>query len=308
MTAAATEAHRKRAARAGRKTVSASLPPGLARWIVHLAEHDASPEDFMAWAGALAAIATALERSFQNSGSEVRDLILRLHEQLSGRSIPPGSAPSPELAPFLPWMKTRLEETSDPVSPRIVLMQWIDTASERLTLRRYHRPDLPAHHARTLLLAPVRHLGSGILSKPANADERQLISPEQDTDERDKELALVFLRFVDLLDADRLGIQGKNRILPPDAMEFGGFYGISENVQPPDDEELKRWTRELRAKVRQLTESMGSGTPFQPLLREMESVLDTRLRTKSWPRSFLRKSVTERDRSRPFWRRWRDRK
>ncbi len=301
MTAAATEADRKRAAQAGRKIVSKHLPPGLARWIDHLATRSASPEEFHAWAGTLASIATALEKAFQHSGAEVRDLILRLHQFLSDPPLSrtSSSAPPPceELAPFIAWLESRLSDSSAHPPARIVLLQWIDIASERLTLRRYHREDLPAHHAKTLLLAPLRYLG-GIVHAP---DSRA--TGNEESREREAELALVFLRFVDVLDAERLGQQGKNRVSPPDAMEFGGFYGISENVQPPSSEELEHWTRDLRERAGTLKQSLNENSPFEPLLTEMETVITARLDRGSWPRDFRSKRTAKHGPKPSFWKR-----
>lgn len=291
MTPSGAEAERKQAARAGRRMLERALPPGFVRWVDRIAESQDAPEEVHAWAGSLAAIATDLEQAFLESGTEVRDRILGLHAMLSGGEVSREALPGRELEPFLPWLIPYLESSPDSPSPRIVLMQWIDVASERLTLRRYHRPDLPAHHARTLIVVPARTLGI-----PLAPPEDEKSAARESGATRETEIALALLRFVDLLDAGRLSAQGKNRISAPDTGEFGGFYGVSENVQPPSTRELEAEMAELQQDLAQLLEISGLAPAVQVMLEDMKRALRGREERGSWPTEYRWKTPEERRR------------
>lgn len=299
MNPSSSDADLHRAARAGRRALALSLPPAFLRWIDRLAgEHD-SPEEVLALAGALAAIALEFEQSFARAGTEVRDLILRLHDflaQADASANVPAVAPPPfaGFEPFVPWLRARLVAPAPGHPPRLVILQWIDVASERLTLRRYHRPDLPAHHAAVLIARPVRMLGFAAAA-PTNPDALPRRDPLD-------EVALVLLRFIDLLDAERLGGQGKNRAPGYHPADIGGFYGISENVQPPSRETLDALQRDLRAAALSMADALEGSPALHTPLREIASALTQKIQSGDWPADLRWKSPVDR-RPRPLWRR-----
>lgn len=299
------DAELRRAAKAARRVLGRSLPPAFVRWIDRLAEGHESPDEVLACAGALAALALELDRTFNQAGSEVRDLILRLHDFLGAPSdaSAPGPAvlpplPFPEFEAFAPWLRRRLSlpPSAPPagLAPRLVFLQWIDVASERLTLRRYHRPDLPSHHASTLIARPVLMLGVAD-PEPTAAGASPHHGPIE-------EIALIVLRFVDLLDAERLGAQGKNRAAGYAPADMGGFYGVSENVQPPTREILDALHRDLRAASLTLAEKPGAHVTFQKILRDIAAAVSRRIESGEWPSDYRWKSPEARQ-SPPLWRR-----
>lgn len=295
MTPSGAEAERKRAARAGRRMLARALPPGISGWIDRLAGSHDTPDEVYAWVGALAAIATGLEQAFLTSGTEVRDQILGLHSMLFSSETGRETEGAEAFEPFLPWLKARLEGSTGSPPVRVVLMQWIDVASERLTLRRYHRPDLPAHHAHTLIVLPAETIGIDLTPGGALESSRGEHPPTHAS-----EIALAVLRFVDLLDAERLAAQGKKRISAPDSEEFGGFYGISESVQPPTQFELQSELKSLRDRTTELLEKPGLPSALQAILEDMRRALEERERHGQWPEAFRWRSPAERRRPTPL--------
>jgi hypothetical protein len=139
-------------------------------------------------------------------------------------------------------------------------------------MRRYHRADLLDHHARTLIERPLALLG--LAASPDPADE-----PHGPT------LPILLLRFLDLLDLERQSALGRNRVVGHLPAEIGGFYGISENVQPPDAPAVEALLRNLRRDV--LTTMEAPPSPLTAdVLADIAAALDVRLQSGRWPRDY----------------------
>lgn len=287
---------RRRAARTGRALLRRGLQPGLHAWIEALARAHEDPDRVFAWGGALAAIALELERAYGRAGSEVRDLILQLHRAIDATGAPPSLFAYPELADFLPWITGLPASGPDRawLQTRRTLLSWIDVASERLTMRRYHRPDHPLHHARALIVQPLVQLGLDPGGEGATAHHGA---------EAWDPFALTLLRFLDLLDSERQGALGRNRVAGSLPAQMGGFYGVSENVQPPERNAVDQLTRELLQAVGSLAAAPLPSPLVGVILKDMNAALETRLRRGDWPQAFRPLSPEQRRRPPSMWRR-----
>lgn len=272
------------------------LQPGIYAWIEALAREHEDPDRVFAWCGALAAIALGLERAYGRAGSEVRDLILQLHRAIDATGAPPPPSEFPEIADFMPWFSGLLASVPD--RPRLqtqrTVLSWIDVASERLTMRRYHRPDHPLHHARVLIVQPLVQLGLEPGGKGASSERGH---------EAWDAFALALLRFLDLMDSERQGAMGRNRVAGYLPAQMGGFYGVSENVQPPEREVVDQLARDLLQTVGTLAGRPLPSPLVGVILRDMNEALETRLRKGAWPQEFRPLSPEQRRRPPSLWRR-----
>ncbi len=172
-----------------------------------------------AWtaAGVAVAIGEVFDEARAIGGRAIVDVTFALHARLGlSHAAPP--TPFIELIaldPYMEWLAPRLEAGA-PWRP--ILARWIETINERLTLHRYGTPAQRRIHAQDLIGAPL-----AALLEPTAA----LL-----------ELADPMLAFQDLIDADRFGARGWNRIDLPDANRIGGFYGLSDEVRPPSPEHI----------------------------------------------------------------------
>lgn len=267
----------RRAARAGRRVLKRTLSAGLFGWIEKLNDEAKMSGELHAMSGLLAQIGVSLETAYQNSGEQVRKLIWSLHRQFNPKTMESETLLM-ELKEFSPWIQTRLAHGSDGDSIfHKILFQWIEVANERLTMRRYARGERRREHGRALIAAPWMAIVGE--SEGIDSDKGQSV--------------LVFtedvLLFWDHLDARRQAELGRNRIAVSPAGDFGGFYSLSEGVQPPTEEEIALSLHNLRDRLgsfdaASLPSPMVEAAP--KIIREMRETIEERLDSGDWPDRF----------------------
>lgn len=260
-----------------RKLLRKHLSPGYFGWIEQLASAQAEPERLYPVFGFLASIALSLERTYQNAGGEVRDLIWQLHAGFKGPVAELGML-HPETTLWTEWLQDFLTAPEvEAERRRKMLFQWTEIASERLTMRRYHRPDHLARHAHILFSEPIYIA-------------LQLETPARDPGATTDTLESLMLRFFDLIDVERQAALGRNRISHHENAEFGGFYGIAEDVQPPEAATVESRMKMLVSDLGKIAPDNLSGQHLVPIsqsiLRDMTSAIHDRLESGAWPKSF----------------------
>lgn len=291
----------RRAARRGKKLLKRNLPPGLYDAVGAIAKTSSDTDTFWALAGTLAAIAVGLERGFLQSGTYVRDFTWQLHGVLNGeinkQETREARGIESSFEDFRPWLGERIaaEDTSDTgptFDVRPTLFNWIDVANQRLTLRRYARPDQIEHHARALIWRPIELTREKVASgtdKNKPSTEGSLASP----DGGDIGFAVLVIRFFDLLDVERQSTMGRNRIRAAEADDVAGFYGVSEEVMPPSGEEERHacetFLEDLKAMDAKRIERV-----HMTIIEAMGKAVREKLGGGTWPQSFRMKSPRER--------------
>lgn len=315
----------RRAARAGRRAVRRGLAPGMAGWIERFASAQSQPESAWALAGILAASALALEEAFSHSGVEVQAIIWRLHEMLGagraaamastqtaqsaqiGKSGRPDSSGADPFDDFAPWIESQVggqgAAVGDPDSFEALITRWIDVASERLTLRRYHRADLRRRHAAVLIAAPIE----AILALDESTGTAQEETTAEELDAPREEIisfAEALLAVWDLVEAERLAPVGVNRLAPADSAGFGGFYAMAEEMESVGEDEIERRVGEFAESLEALSAG-GLPRPLQPhaeaVIDDIKSELARRASEGRWSRAFEPKSPEMRRRDPGLW-------
>lgn len=260
--------------RAARRALARTLPPAIAAWVERAAAASPSPEEALNLAGTLASIAALLESSYRKSGASVSEEVFALHGLiLRGEEGAAGRAGNSEFARWLLSFRNKNEEA------RRLMIQWIEIAAERLTMRRYARGGDRLRHARHLIAAPVRFmLGVGAVPETCLYDFSEVI-----------------LAFWDHLDSKRQSELGRNRIGLSLAGDFGGFYAISEDVQPPTAEAEGEALLALGAQVRALESSPAMSAWMKAMLGEMLAAIEHRRTEGHWPEAMRVRTSGERD-------------
>jgi hypothetical protein len=229
-------------------------------------------------------------QAFSRSGAEVRDAVWALHAFIKSEKPTTGAA---SLTEFEPWLIERLRgDAPETGARRRALVQWIDAANERLTMRRYARRDRRREHAGALIAAPMA-LWPGAAESSAPPE---LI-----------DLAELALRFWDCLHAESQAALGRNRIARDDN-GIGGFYGMDEIVAPPTAGEIAGAVEALaRDLAAYSAESLGPPlTSFaRDFIKTLHGAATRRLTRNDWPRRFAPISV--RTGAGSLWRRIRER-
>lgn len=315
----------RRAARRGKKLLKRNLPPGLYAAAAAIAKDSPDVVRFWALAGSLACIALGLERAFLESGTLVRDLTWELHALLNGE---PGKTPGEPYGfdDFTPWIAAQVEKQSGKRNEtragssqsgarssgeqiRRMYFNWIDVANERLTFRRYARPDHIEHHARALLAKPLAFARALPAAAPnsvsgavpdtaaASAGGFAEISEAQDAlpspTPEDIAFGVFALRFFDLLDVERQSTMGRNRIRVALASDVAGFYGVSEKVIPPTPGEETAAHETFLDEVDSLDDP-DTNRVYRSILDDMATAVRHKLRTGAWPPAFRMRSPRER--------------
>lgn len=291
----------RRAARAGKRAVRRGLAPGMAEWIERFASAQSHPDNVWALAGILAASALALEKAFSHSGVKVQAIIWRLHELLgagrasaaqardSGRSDPSAADPFED---FAPWIESQIgnsgKAVSDPDSFEAMITRWIDVASERLTLRRYHRADLRRRHAAVLIAAPIEAI---LVLNDSTESAQEETTAEESNALREEiiSFAETLLALWDLTEAERLAPIGVNRLAPAEAGGFGGFYAMAEEMESLDAAEIDRRVDEFAESLESFS-AAGLPRSLQPhadaVIDEIKSECAQRAGEGRWSRGF----------------------
>ncbi len=306
----------RRAARAGRRAIRRGLAPGMAGWVDRFASAQDRPDFVWALAGTLAASALALEEAFSHSGVEVQAIVWRLHELLgSGRaraaqtwnSGPPGSRGADPFEDFAPWIESQVgrpsDAASDPNAFQALVTRWIDVANERLTLRRYHRPDLRRRHAAVLIAAPIDSI---LALDESTGDAREEMTQAESNAPREGivSFAEALLAVWDLTEAERLAPIGVNRLAPAEAAGFGGFYAMAEEMEALDAGEIERRAGEFAASIEAFS---ASGLPrslhphAEAVIADIKSELARRAGEGHWSRAFEPRPPEMRHRDPGLW-------
>jgi hypothetical protein len=233
----------------------------------------------LAWtaAGFGVTMAGAFLETQAAAGRAVVELVYHLHGMLEHGSVPPeGIASAPHrrvelgdvaarLAPYRPWIAGLCAARSP---WRMVLAQWVDTFSERLTMQRYGDPYRRRAHANALLARPVHLLGGGSgLQPPA-----ELVR-----------FAEAALAWWDLSRAGADAERGWNRIEAP-GDQMGGFFGLAESARPADVAALRAAAATLQGELQ--TIELGASLPtraWMEILRQrMLETLAQYIETGAW--------------------------
>lgn len=220
----------RRAAKAGRKELRRVLPPALFE-LLDRAPEDSFRERAFAFGGSLATIAVTLESAYRISGAGVRDAIWALHAFIREDDAPA----IPQLEPYSEWLRAELRRDNESARKlQSIVFRWIDVASERLTMRRYHRADHLRGHAATLIAAPVQWLLESVAGHVVQQGRDDLAA-----------ISELILRYWDFADSERQLAAGHNRIVRRENEQIGGFYGVAESFQTPATEEIAESMRQL---------------------------------------------------------------
>jgi len=288
----------RRAARAGKNILKRNLPPGLFEASKRIAKNAPDADGFWALAGALAAIALGLERGFLQSGTIVRDFTWTIHSLLNGEELTTLPEFS-EFEDFQTWMREWVDQTNADDHGRSklfrpMLFNWIDVANERLTLRRYARPDHLEHHARILIARPLTFVfGPG--DAPGGREAGSTL-PSQVPDEiRPDDIAFgeFLLRFFDLLDIERQNSMGRNRIRRTSSDNMGGFYGVSEEFISADPGEENEAHEKFLADIDSLNSS-DVNTFYRNIIDKMAVAVRIKMEKGSWPTAYRLRGPRER--------------
>lgn len=283
----------KRASGAARKLLRRALPPALARWIEQFAASFPSQESALSLAGGLAAIALDLRAAYLRSGSEVRELVWSLHKILHGEPTSPSAG---EFYDFEASLRAALssEPKSDASALRSLLFKWIDAATERLTMSRYHGRDHHRRHAAILIAGPWAWLAAREAEQVPSANEASAMLGFSE----------LMLDLWDQLDAEAQAAIGRNRIARAESNEFGGFYGMAAASDPPSPEEIDKRLADLDgafagfivAALPSEARALGS-----TIIEETRSSLAERIRKGAWPSDFQIPKIASGSSARPWW-------
>lgn len=280
----------RRASTSGEKLLRRLLPPGYFRWLELLGDGLGSRAELFAVAGSLASIAAGLEKAYLNAGSDVRDLVLALHLYIKYPERPATESVA-GLKAYDPWFRARLApHETDSSNVRSVYFQWIDAASERLTLKAYQGPGHRARHARVLIARPL-----SLIDSEGRAPIAEAMLP----------LAEFVLRFWDLLDADRQTAMGRNRISDPEHGRLGASYAMAGDVELPTGESYNAALRRLVAdsSAFPIAEMPLSLRPAaERITAELRGAVEHRLNGGEWPADFRLAGPDERQTPRGRWR------
>lgn len=208
----------------------------------------------------MAAISLDLERAYARAGSDVRDSVFRLHEFVRAPEPDPARAAFGEFATFAPWLAERLAEDAAGGRWRGATFRWIEVASERLTMRAYHRADQFDRHARVLVADPCALAGVHV---PLDA-------------------ARAVLRFADLQRADEHFAAGRDRLRPPEANDgFGGTYAYVDEAIPRGPSGVVESASRLAGDL----EGVLAPIAGADIAREMAAATRARAESGAWPKN-----------------------
>ena len=267
------------------------LPPGFFRWLELVGDGLGSRVELFAVAGSLASIAAGLEKAYLKAGSDVRDLVLALHKIIRYPERPATESVA-GLKAYDPWFRARLAPNeTDSSDVQSVYFQWIDAATERLTLKAYQGPDHQTRHARVLIARPL-----SLIDFEGRDSLAEAVLP----------LAEFVLRFWDLVDADRQTAMGRNRICDAEHGRLGASYAMAGDVELPTGESYSAALRRLVAdsSAFQTTEMPLTLRPAaERIIAELCGGVEQRLNGGEWPADFQIAGPDERQAPRGRWRR-----